>query len=359
MSDQPAPRRPQLFEPDDPSIVVPPQDPVPSVGLPVQPTAVGRVPLPLRDELARDFGWGAMLVSALAALAAMAASITFARFVSVAFGRDDWIGWTAIGLAVLAALAAIVILGREIAGLWRLRRLDGLRKASEQVLLKPDLAAESAIARRLMQLFDGRPELAWSLARFREHQRDIRDPGDLLALADRELLAPLDLLARRTVMVSCKRVASVTAMSPWALIAFGFVTFESLRMMRGLAALYGGRPGFIGAVRLARIVVGNLIASGGVALTDDLLGQFLGQDVLRRLSRRLGEGAFNGALVARLGTAAIDVARPLPYIVTQPVRARDFIAELFRKTGEKADSASRRPAPKPQTLEGAVNRLSH
>ena len=223
--------------------------------------------------------------------------------------------------------------------------LDGLRKASEQVLLKPDLTAEAAIARRLTELFDGRPELAWSLARFRQHQRDIRDPGDLLALADRELLAPLDLLARRTVMASCKRVATVTAMSPWALIAFGFVTFESLRMMRGLAALYGGRPGFIGAVRLARIVIGNLIASGGVALTDDLLGQFLGQDVLRRLSRRLGEGAFNGALVARLGTAAIDVARPLPYIVAQPVRARDFKAELFRKTGEKTDPAPRRPEP--------------
>ena len=27
-------------------------------------------------------------------------------------------------------------------------------------------------------------------------------------------------------------------------------------------------------------------------MTDDLVGQFIGQDVLRRLSRRLGEGAF-------------------------------------------------------------------
>ncbi len=29
---------------------------------------------------------------------------------------------------------------------------------------------------------------------------------------------------------------------------------------------------------LARLVIGHIIATGGVALTDDLLGQFLGQE---------------------------------------------------------------------------------
>ena len=336
MSDPANNRKPRIFEPDDPAIIeTPAERQYPGDAEP--PLPPGAVVLPGRADLARSFAWGATFLSAIAALAGLAASISFARFVSVAFQRDDWIGWTAVGLAGVAAVAGGVLLGRELVGLWRLRRLGDLRKAADKAVLKPDLKAEAAIARRLTALLDGRSELAWSVARFREHQRDIRDPGDLLALADRELIGPLDIEARRLVMASCKRVATVTAMSPWALIAFGFVTFESLRMMRNLAALYGGRPGFMGAFRLARIVIGNLIASGGVALTDDLLGQFLGQDVLRRLSRRLGEGAFNGALVARLGTAAIDVARPLPFIVAPPVRARDFVSELFRKEPQKAE----------------------
>ncbi len=335
MSDQAPPRKPLLFEPDDPAIIDVPsrrQSPI-DAAVPASAPAAATRP----DGAAR-FGWGAMLFSALGGLAAIAAGIWFARFVSVAFGRDDWIGWAAIGLSAIASLAALAIILREIARLWRLQRLDGLRKAANQAVLKPDLKTEAAIADRLTGLFEGRPELAWSLARFRQHQRDIRDAGDLLILADRELLAPLDVIARRTVMTSCRRVATVTAMSPWALIAFVFVTYESLRMIRNVAALYGGRPGFIGVFRLARIVTGNLIAAGGVALTDDLLGQFLGQDVLHRLSRRLGEGAFNGALVARLGTAAIDVARPLPYIVAPPVRARDFLVELFRKSAAGGDA---------------------
>ena len=51
--------------------------------------------------------------------------------------------------------------------------------------------------------------------------------------------------------------------------------------------------------------------------------------MMRRLSARLGEGAFNGALTARLGIAAIELTRPCPYIATQPLRARHVVAELF------------------------------
>jgi putative membrane protein len=119
-------------------------------------------------------------------------------------------------------------------------------------------------------------------------------------------------------------------MSPMVLIAVGFVAWENLRLLRALATLYGGRPGFFALMRLAHLVVGHLIATGGVALTDDLLGQFLGQDLLRRLSRRLGEGAFNGALTARLGLAALDVIRPLPFLAAKPPRARDVLAEALK-----------------------------
>ena len=337
MNDTTTPRRPRVFEPDDPSIIPAPAEPKDEGSTAPSPRP-GSFAAPSRAELARGFAWGSVFVAGALSLAGLAASLSFANFVTVAFQRDDWIGWTALGLAAAVALAGIVIVGREVIGFWRLRRLGELRKAADQVLLKPDLKAELVVAERLIQLLDGRPELTWALKRFREHRRDVRDPGDLLALADRELISPIDNEARRLVMKNCKRVAAVTAMSPWALIAFGFVTLESLRMMRRLATLYGGRPGFLGTVKLARVVIGNLIAAGGVALTDDLLGQFIGQDVLRRLSRRLGEGAFNGALVARLGAAAIEVARPLPFIETTPVRARDFVAELFRKVSPTAET---------------------
>ena len=143
------------------------------------------------------------------------------------------------------------------------------------------------------------------------------------------------------------------------LIAVGYVLIENLRLLRGLAALYGGRPGFLGSLRLARLVLAHIIATGGIALTDDLLGQFLGQDILRRLSRRLGEGAFNGALTARIGVAAIEVIRPLPYLAAKPPRVRDILGEVLQadvRRGEdvtmstqplRLRSRKRGPSPRP------------
>ena len=87
-------------------------------------------------------------------------------------------------------------------------------------------------------------------------------------------------------------------------------------------------------MRLGRMVFAHIVATGGVAMTDDLLGQFLGQDILRRLSRRLGEGAFNGALTARIGVTALEVIRPMPF--------RRQAAPRARRAGRGAEAADLR-----------------
>ena len=58
------------------------------------------------------------------------------------------------------------------------------------------------------------------------------------------------------------------------------------------------------------------------------------------LSRRLGEGVFNGALTARIGAAAVEVCRPLPFIAAPPIRARDMLTEAFRRAGTSGAPAA-------------------
>lgn len=338
MSDNSEARKPRAFDADDPELV--PAEPE-DTGMPGPPGArpdAGRIGLPSRADAARGFRWGVLLVSTMSLLAGLAATLSFARFISIALERQDWIGWLAFGLLALGLLAAAVLAARELVGMVRLRRIGRLRRDAEAALARRDARLERATARRLQALYADRPDTAWSLARYREHLKDVHDPGALLALADRELIAPLDREARRIALASAKRVTTVTAIAPMALLSVGFVAIECLRMLRALAALYGGRPGFFGALRLAGNVVGHMVATGGIALTDDLLGQFLGQDVLRRLSRRLGEAAFNGALTARVGAAAIQIVRPLPFIEAPRVRARDIAKELLRKSPDKVDA---------------------
>jgi putative membrane protein len=333
MTDTPEPRRPQAFAADDPSLV---SEPLPEIDAP--PDAAAGVAAPdaplARPTLAglgeRGLRWGTMLVTALSGAALLGAGAWFARLVSAALLRDDWLGWTTLALLAFAAFAAVMLVLREIVGFSRLARLHRLKTDAAAALRDRNQRRERKAARRLADLYAGRPSLALAVRRFREHARDVHDAGELLALADRDIVAALDAEARSIITRSAKRVATVTAMSPMVLISVGYVLIENVRLLRGLATLYGGRPGLLGSLRLARLVLGHIIATGGLALTDDLLGQFLGQDILRRLSRRLGEGAFNGALTARIGVAAIEVIRPLPFLAAKPPRVRDILGTALK-----------------------------
>lgn len=80
-----------------------------------------------------------------------------------------------------------------------------------------------------------------------------------------------------------------------------------------VAEVYGAHAGFFGSWRLLRTVATHLLATGLVSAGDDLIGSVAGGHVLARLSRRFGEGMVNGALTARVGIAAMDVCRPLPF----------------------------------------------
>jgi putative membrane protein len=88
---------------------------------------------------------------------------------------------------------------------------------------------------------------------------------------------------------------------------------SNLRMIRRIAEIYEGRSGTIGAWRLTRAVMTHLVATGAVAVGDDLIGSMAGGGLLAKVSRRFGEGVVNGALTARVGIAAMEVCRPLPF----------------------------------------------
>jgi putative membrane protein len=343
-NDAPPPRKPRVFTPDDIAADVESDDAIAASAGAVTSRRTSAATVARRltvNDINRGFRFGGILLSAIGALASLALALWFTRFVSIALERQDWVGWVAFGLLSVIGLAIVGIVLRELIGFRRLARLAKLRALVKATIAKPDAVDERKAVNALLAHYRGRADMAWGLARVRDHTGDVLQQGELLRLADRELLRPLDGEARRVILKSARRVATVSALSPIMWIAMGFVLVENVRMFRAIAGLYGGRPGVLGALRLARLVVGHVIATGGIAMTDDLFGQFVGQDVLRRLSRRLGEGAFNGALTARLGVVAVEVTRPLPYLDTEPLRVREIFSELVRSLRgvEKTDKA--------------------
>lgn len=326
------PRQPRVFAPDDPDLVVDtsPDIATPGDNAPAAAAGAGLTRPTLPGFGPRGLRWGALLVAALVGAAGLSLAAWLARFVSAALARDDWIATATLALLLTAAFAAVMIVLRELIGFARVARLGRLKAEIAAAVAAGDSHTERQVARRVARLYAGRRPLARGLQHFRNHAGDVHDPGELMALLERDLMLPLDSEARRLVTRAAKRVATVTALSPTALIAVVYVLFENLRLLRTLATLYGARPGSAGVMRLARLVFAHIVATGGIAMTDDLLGQFLGQDLLRRVSRRLGEGAFNGALTARIGVTALEAIRPVPFLAGKPPRIRDVLAEALK-----------------------------
>ncbi|MBY6058134.1 YcjF family protein [Leisingera daeponensis] len=303
-------KKPVLFdleeEAEAPSVAEAPPVPDPAV-LAAPPSAMeqaARVAARRPSRLARWF-WG-LLVAVVGAMASVAAW----DFAAGLIARLPVLGWAVTAGLALLLLLALALAMRELAALSRLHRVDALRHQAEAAA---DLAAARAFTARLEAFYKGREDLSWHQARLAERRSEVMDGDALLLLAEEELLVPLDALALREVEAAARQVATVTALVPMALADILTALVSSMRMIRRVAGIYGGRPGFFSSWRLTRAVLAHLAATGAVAAGDDLLEPVLGGSVLSKLSRRFGEGLVNGALSARVGIAAMEVCRPMPF----------------------------------------------
>ncbi|AKS46921.1 putative membrane protein [Octadecabacter temperatus] len=303
---------PVLFDLEDNDDVTPSTaPPVPELDVAATPAAMQRVASMAAkrpNRLARWF-WG-LLVS----LVGFFVGVAVWDFVTGLLARSPILGWIAVGLVGLFCAVLLLIALRELAAFGRLRRVDRIQLGAAEALSDHNLSRAREVTAQITALYRGRDDTQWGREAFAERQGDVLDTDGLLGLAETTILSPLDARARLEVEVAARQVATVTAIVPLALADVFTALTANMRMIRRIAEIYGGRSGTLGSWRLTKQVLSHLVATGAVAVGDDLIGSVAGGGVLSKVSRRFGEGVINGALTARVGVAAMEVCRPMGFV---------------------------------------------
>ncbi len=340
------PPRPRAFRLDDSRVAV---DDAPAPFAPAAiirsqhepiPAATGPAPIDEEErqvEAAQKSGlisrWRFSLASlawtGLAGLASLAFGLWTTNLIEGLFARAESLGMIglAFGALFLAGLAGLA--AREVVAVTRQTRIAEMHVAFAKARAADDGEAGKRLVGRLVALYRDRPETARARAQVEDAARAIIDGRDLIDVAERALLRPLDDKAKGEIAAAAKRVSFVTAISPRAVLDVIFVVAQIVRLVRRIAEIYGGRPGFLGLIKLARSIGAHLAITGGMAVGDSLLQQIVGHGVASKISARLGEGVLNGMLTARVGLSALAVCRPAPFAVDQPPRVSDVAPFLF------------------------------
>lgn len=329
--DRPEPRRPRAMRGEDLATVRPAEIDV----FDIDPAEADAAPAPLPPK--RRSRLGGLFMASVGILLSMAVGLWVDGLVRDLFARADWLGWVALVVAVVAFVALAVIIGRELAGMARLASVDRLRSRALAARDAKDAAAARATVDELARFLQANPRTAAGRRALDDLRHDVIDAPDLIRLAETELLAPLDLAAQALILDAGKRVSMVTAISPRAVVDLAYVLYESARLVRRIAELYGARPGTIGFVRLARAVLAHLAVTGTLAAGDGLVQQIVGHGLAARLSAKLGEGVVNGMMTVRIGVAAMETVRPLPFDAVGRPGLGDFLGAIARFARKRSE----------------------
>lgn len=244
-------------------------------------------------------------------------------------------GYAALGIAALFFLAFFFLIFREVRGFFSLRRITELRSEAETVIASGSVRDGRKFIRKLVNLYRNDPASARARQKLEALEDDIIDAPHLIGIAEKELLADRDAKATAAISAAARRVSLVTAISPRALLDIFYAGYESIRLIRTIASVYGTRPGFFGFLSLLRRVGIQLGVTGLTAASDDFVQQIVGQGLAAKISRRFGEGVVNGLMAARVGLAAMEACRPLPFSKIRQPKLSDVAGKLFESDPKK------------------------
>lgn len=273
--------------------------------------------------------WFRLLLGAGSATLVALLGLEAYQHIEALYDRSLALGVAFASLYGLTALGGLGLAVQEWLSLRRLTVAESLRDGARSLTGSGVHGHAEPLLKRITRLYGDRSELKPAVRRYEATVSDAHDDGERLRLYARTVLAPLDRQAYQLVKTGGRDIGALTALSPIGLLDGLIVLVRTLMMLRGIARLYGVRPGALASFRLVRDAARNMIAAGVGELLSDAAVETAGATVLSVLSARAGQGVVNGLLAARLGLSAMQLCRPLPFTEEEMPSLARLRQEIF------------------------------
>ncbi len=243
------------------------------------------------------------------------------------YGRSAALGTLATVLLATGIAGAGAIAWHELNSLFMLRSVESIQRR-----LGPDADPRDAQAALddLVAMLARRKDCETGVVTFQRQVQLHHSTAEQTVILCQAVIRPLDRRAESAIRKAALRAFGITALSPTSLTDAVFFVAVSLRMMREVAEAYGLRPTAASTTHLLRRLVREAGKLGAIDLATASLMQHLGGGAAERLSSAAAESLYAAQRMARLGIAAMQLTRPVPFAPDELPTLSSLVGGLMR-----------------------------
>jgi putative membrane protein len=262
-------------------------------------------------------------------------------WISGAFANGGSLGWIASAAVAAGVVGGALVIGRELKSFFALKSVEANQKH-----FAPDAASRPAdmqeAVRTALAVIPKDRDTEAAIEAFQRQAQRHHTPAQQAELLSRTVMTPLDRRAEAIVRRAVGRAFAITAVSPTAITDTVFFVAMSVRMVRGIAAVYGHRPTAAATTHLLRRLIVEAGRLGAVDLAGATLGQHLTGAVAERLATTTAEAAYASQRMARIGLITMGLCRPVPFRDHEvPGIFSSLIGNLFSRKADDDTKAIR------------------
>ncbi|MBF0132311.1 MAG: DUF697 domain-containing protein [Magnetococcales bacterium] len=260
--------------------------------------------------------------------------------------QRHWVLGAVFSLLILVTLtASVMILFNEAHGFVRLRRFDGLRHQIRQMWDTRSYGQGIPLALRLRHDMSQEEWLQPAWRHYHDMAREHHDDRELLELLSRTVYVQHDQCCYRMIVQHGSTTALASTISPFVWLDSLVFLWQNLRMIRMIAQCYGLKPSWSASLFLAKEVMLGLFMAGTADLLADKVAEAVGGHAASIMLAQVGKGAANGLFTARVGLAAINRCRTLPFHPGGEPSMERLRTELFQTIKKSLEQTGTLPEP--------------